>query len=172
MRPYTRWARLIMPMIEENSPTCSRPSRVERLRMRGLPVTAPTRGPEVRCQTIQCAAYSSSSASPSMQTRYSDCAASAPMRSALALPRLRSRWITRSRSWRSAMALSTAAVLSRLPSLIAMTSKSGYFCSSALPMVSSALSPSLWQGMRIETFGKAASGGGSVRWRAWRSRRK
>ncbi|CPO20051.1 Uncharacterised protein [Bordetella pertussis] len=34
--------RLISPTMDENSPTCMRPSTVERLRMRGLPVTAPT----------------------------------------------------------------------------------------------------------------------------------
>lgn len=44
IRPNTRWVRLIKPIIEENSPTCTRPIKVERVRMRGLPVTAPRRG--------------------------------------------------------------------------------------------------------------------------------
>ncbi|KAG1062580.1 hypothetical protein G6F40_017943 [Rhizopus arrhizus] len=73
-------------MIDENSPTWMRPISVERVRMRGLPVTAPTRGLSISGATRYAAAAGSSTASPSMQTRYSLRAARAPMRSAIALP--------------------------------------------------------------------------------------
>ena len=142
-RPYTRCARLIMPIIEENSPTWTLPSKVERLRILGLPVTAPTLGLVAKCQTIHCTAQGSSTTSPSIQTRNSFLAERAARVSPLALPWLVARWTTRKRRTSLERLSSISPVSSLLPSLMAIISKSGYliFCNQL--MVSMILAPSL-----------------------------
>ena len=55
-RPKVLCARLIMPTIEENSPTWIRPSKVERVRIRGFPVTAATEGLAWKWRIIHWAA--------------------------------------------------------------------------------------------------------------------
>jgi hypothetical protein len=73
-----------------------RPSSVVRVRMRGLPVTAPTRSECSMWVSIQAMASGSISASPSTPRMYSPLASTAAVFSATALPWLRAWCTTRS----------------------------------------------------------------------------
>ena len=173
--PSMDWARLIKPMIIENSPTWSRPNRLVRLRMRGLPVTAPIWGLASRWRTIQARAWESSRASASMQSKNSWRARRAPARRARALPWLLARWTTLSLGCRSVKASSWEPVSSLLPSLMAITSHSGQSSLQALAIVSARVSPSLKQGISTLTgiaLGERAPGscGGLANQRSGHSR--
>lgn len=108
--------------MDENSPTCMRPSSVERVRMRGLPVTAPMVGFSSRWRIIQAMASTSRIESPSMHIRYSASVTWAAVVRPIALPWLDDWWITTSCGCRAANAFRHSPVRSLLPSLTAMMS--------------------------------------------------
>ena len=70
IEPKMDCERLIKPMMELNSATCSLPSKVERLRTRGLPVTATNCGLFSKACTMKSMASMSKIESPSMHTTY------------------------------------------------------------------------------------------------------
>ncbi|MCY1506798.1 hypothetical protein D9M68_410550 [compost metagenome] len=120
--PMSCCERLMRPMIDENSPTCMRPSSVVRVRMRGLPVTAPMRSEASIRLSIHAMAFGSTSASPSMPRMYSPRASWQAVFRPTALPWLLALWITRRRLNSCVISSSSSPVPSVLPSLTAITS--------------------------------------------------
>ena len=121
--PTRRCVRLMRLMTLAYSAVWIFARSVVRLRTRGLPVTAPTRGKWMKCQTAHSMACRSSMLSASSVTMTSPCVIGSAALSAFALPMFCVRRTARSAGYVFMSASITSCVPSVLASLMTMTSR-------------------------------------------------